>query len=257
MRREEQHNYEDVDLLENDETQPPLNQLDRSATDSSIFESPRTSNPYATCPTLPNGTSPVSLFGSTDSHSQQLEDSIYEPVDVNAPLPLPRHKSSLRKAKHTPVVDKLKSAGPSPEIPPKGSKSDSLRRRPKRVAPPPPIPQKSELARTIGAKVTASKDAKLQPFVEKEVSEVADDEEDTTEDVYVVPGEPDIGGVDEYVDVNPVSAWEQQNTSAGITHVTAEELAKGEPRTILLVLYPDTHTHTHTHSLSLSLSLSS
>ena len=75
VRREEQHNYEDVDLLENNETQPPLNQLDRSATDSSIFESPRTSNPYATCPTLPNGTSPVSLFGSTDSHSQQLEDN--------------------------------------------------------------------------------------------------------------------------------------------------------------------------------------
>ena len=235
VRREEQHNYEDVDLLENNDSQPPLNPLDRSATNSSIFESPRTSNPYATCPTLPNGTSPASLLSSSDSHSQDPDDSIYEPVDVSAPLPLPRHKNSLSKAKHTPVVDKLKPEGTSPEIPPKGSKSDSLRRRPKRAAPPPPIPQKSELARTIGTKVTASKDAKLQPFVEKEVSEVADCEEDTTEDVYIVPGEPDIGGVDEYVDINPVSAWEQQNTSAGITHATAEELAKGEPRTILLV----------------------
>ena len=224
LRRQEPHNYEDVDLLENNETQPPLNPLDRSATDSSIFESPRSSNPYATCPTLPNETSPASLFSSTDSHSQQLDDSIYEPVDVNAPLPLPRHKNSLRRAKHTPVVDKLKSEGTPPEIPPKGSESDSMRRRPRRVAPPPPIPPKSQLARTIGTKVNASRDATF------------DGEEGTTEDVYVVPGEPDIGGVDDYVDINPVSAWEQQNTSAGITHLTAEELAKGEPCAILLDL---------------------
>jgi len=79
------------------------------------------------------------------------------------------------------------------------------------------------------------------------VSEVSDGEDGTAEDVYIVPGEPDIGGVDEYVDMNPLSAWEQQNTNAGITHVTAEELATGEPNTILLVSYH--------HPLSFSLCL--
>ena len=240
LRRQEQHNYEELDLLDNNETRPSPN---RSVTDSSIFDSSRTSNPYATCPTLPNGTSPTSLLSTTDSH----EDSIYEPVDVNAPLALPRHKLSLRKAKHTPVVDKLKLEDTPPKIPPKGSESAPSPRRPKRVAPPPPIPQKSQLARAIGAKVNASRDAKLQPFVEKEVSEVSDGEEGTAEDVYIVPGEPDIGGVDEYVDMNPLSAWEQQNTNAGVTHVTAEELATGEPNTILLVSYH--------HPLSFSLCL--
>ena len=103
-----------------------------------------------------------------------------------------------------------------------------MRRRPRRVAPPPPIPPKSQLARTIGTKVNASRDATF------------DGEEGTTEDVYVVPGEPDIGGVDDYVDINPVSAWEQQNTSAGITHLTAEELAKDQCEESYVEMHPAT-----------------
>ena len=184
---------------------------------------------------IPTRTSAASSLDSTvgTDSCPPSDDNVYEPMDLSNPIPPPRRKRS-KKGHHSPKLAGSKDV--APELPPRGPKSDPLTRR--RVTPPPIIPQKSQLARTIGLKASAAREAKLQPIVGTYPLAQSQEAVDASEDAYVIPGdpEPDIGGVDEYVDMKPVSAWQKEKASTGTPLATAEELAQGMPSHLSLSL---------------------
>ena len=175
--------------------------------------------------TVPNRTSTASSLDGTAA-SAPSDDNVYEPVDLSTPIVPPRRKKSTKKGHLSPKLNGSKDV--PPELPPRGTKSDPLSRR-KITAP--VIPQKSQLARTIGLKASAARETKLKPFVGTYTLATSPEAVDAPESVYIVPGEPepDIGGVDEYVDMKPASAWQLEKANTGSPHVTADELAQGMP----------------------------
>ena len=231
---DQQHHDYEFDSTEGEDMhdtqcpQPRRSVLSETSTLSLTSQSSSTSRSSSSSivsATVPNRTSTASSLDSTAA-SAPSDDSVYEPVDLSTPIVPPRRKKSIKKGHPSPKLNGSKDV--PPELPPRGTKSDPLSRR---KITPPVIPQKSQLARTIGLKASAAKETKLKPLVGTYTLATSPEAVDAPESVYIVPGEPepDIGGVDEYVDMKPVSAWQLEKASTGSPHVTAEELAQGMP----------------------------
>ena len=152
------------------------------------------------------------------------DDHIYELVDTSIPIPPPRRKRKPKLAgrsrSHTLGPQQASSKAP-PQPPPR---SDPLKRRDpfSRTVP------TSSLATTAPSRVPSGGNSSV---LQRETFPSPNQEPtsggtvgDRLEGVGIVLEEPDVGGVDEYMDFDPAPAWEQ----SGRTEETQLDMENGE-----------------------------
>ena len=252
--------YEDIDPDEEPKTHPDYEDIDSDDDQGDVVEIPLSEVPSTPPPRLPPkpqstgkpsfqrmsremsvssiGSPSVISIGSLASISEQNlqfedDDHVYEPVDTSVPIAPPRRKRKPKSGSLS--ADRTRSNTLSPRLAPSKAplqpppKSDPLKRK-ETVS---RTVSTSSLATTAPSRIPSSGNSSVLrgdtsplPNEERTRGGIVGDSAgvDRREGVGLVLEEPDVGGMDDYVDFDPAPAWEQ----VGGTEPTQLDMENGE-----------------------------